>query len=176
MTETFCYLPQSLQKNLGTAIHKTVCFMDKAILHSRSHYLAYNTNATSVLFTKLFQHTSHLSNKLTPLQFNTANIRACQQRWSWAITTHFTLPQFYFQNFTSMLSFHLFLFSEWVRQPSQLTKLKYVCEQPEHCTVISENSTYYDIPIKTEVSAGNHLPVNPVSHPRRHKSSLTTLW
>lgn len=51
-----------------------------------------------------------------------------------------------------------------------------MCEKPGYCTVISENSTYYDVPNKTEVSAANHLPVNPVSHPRRHKSSLTMLW
>jgi len=51
-----------------------------------------------------------------------------------------------------------------------------VCEKPGYCTVISENSTYYDVLIKTEVSAADHLPVNPVSHPRRHKSSLTMLW
>jgi len=50
-----------------------------------------------------------------------------------------------------------------------------VCEKPGYYTLISENSTYYDVPIKTDMSGGNHLPVNPVSHPR-HKSSLTMLW
>ena len=165
--ETFCYLPSPSRRIKEQQFIK---------LPSGSLYLAYNTDVTCILFTKLFQHILHLSSKLSPSRFNTANIRACQQRWFWAITTHFILPQFYFQNINpnvilSSLSVLQVCMSSFITNKTEISVWKV-----RYCTVISENSTYYDVRIKTEMSAGNHLPVNPVSHHRRHKSSFTMLW
>jgi hypothetical protein len=137
LTEAFHHLPQSLQKNQGTAIYKTACFTDKTILHSRSPYLAYNPSETHILFTHLFQHILLLSNKLTPLSFNIANIRACQQRWSWASTIHLTLPQLHFQN----TNLNVTLSPPSVFQgdkSSFITNKTEVCEKPGYCTVICE--------------------------------------